>query len=67
MFMLWNDEVCDNGNAVKQCNFKAIMVTLHTRKFVVVHLYLTFSVDPQNIPLGANLYQTLPFVAIWRL
>ena len=19
---LWNDEVCDNGNAVKQCNFQ---------------------------------------------
>jgi len=20
--MLWNDEVCDNGNAMKQCNFQ---------------------------------------------
>jgi len=19
---LWNDEVCDNGNAIKQCNFQ---------------------------------------------
>jgi len=19
---LWNDEVCDNGNAMKQCNFE---------------------------------------------
>jgi len=19
---LWNDEVCDNGNAMKQCNFQ---------------------------------------------
>jgi len=19
---LWNDEVCDNGNAIKQCNFR---------------------------------------------
>jgi len=29
-----------------------------------VHLYSTFSVDPQNFPLGENLYQTIPFFTI---
>ena len=43
---------------------KTIMVSLHTGRFVVVHLYSTFSVDPQNLPLGANLYKKLPFFAI---
>ena len=37
------------------------MVSLHTRRFVIVHLYSTFSVDPQNFPFGANLYKKLPF------
>ena len=40
------------------------MVSLHAGRFVVVHLYSSFSVDPQNFPLGANLYQKLPFFAI---
>ena len=52
-------EVCDNGNAMKRCNFQNIMVSLHTGMFVVVHLYSTFSVDPQNFPIGINLYQKL--------
>ena len=50
--MLWNDKICDNGNTMKQCNFKTIMVSLHRGRFLVVHLYSTFSVDPQNFPLG---------------
>jgi len=45
--MLWNDEVCDNGNAVKQYNFQNnygvivvvvynnLLVTLVTQKIVV--------------------------------
>jgi len=37
------------------------MVSLHAARFVVVHLYSTFSVDPQNYSLEANLYQQLPF------
>ena len=41
--------------------FKTITVSLHRERFVVVHLYSTFSVDPRNFPLGANLYQKLPF------
>jgi len=44
--------------------FKTNMVSLHAQRFVVVHLYSTFSVDPQNFSLGANLYQKLPFFAI---
>ena len=41
--------------------FKTIMVSLDTGRFVVVHLYLTLSVNPQNFSLGANLYQKLTF------
>jgi len=37
--------------------FRSIMVSLRTGRFVVVHLYSTFSVDPQNFFLGANLYE----------
>jgi len=62
---LWNDEVCDNGNAMMQCNIvKTIMVSLHRVRFLVVHLYSTFSVDPLNFPLRANLYQKIPFFTI---
>jgi len=41
--------------------FKTIMVSLHRGRFVVVHLYLSFPVDRQNFPQGANFYQKLPF------
>ena len=38
-----NDKVCDNGNAMKQCNFQNnFMVSLHTGRFVFAHLYSTF-------------------------
>ena len=40
------------------------MVSLHAGRFAVVHLYSSFSVDPHNFPLGTNLYQKLPFLAI---
>jgi len=40
------------------------MVPLHRGRFVVVHLYSTFSTDPQNFPLGANLYQKLQFFTV---
>jgi len=40
------------------------MVSLHKGRFVVVHLYSTFTVHRQNFPLGANLYQKLRFFAI---
>jgi len=35
------------------------MVPLHAGRFVVVHIYSSFSVDPQNFLLGANLYQKI--------
>jgi len=40
------------------------MVSLHRRRFVVEHLYSTFSVDPLNFHLWANLYPKLHFFAI---
>jgi len=40
------------------------MVSLHTGMFVVVHVYPTFSVGPQNFPIGVNLYQKLRFFAL---
>ena len=60
---LWNHEVCDNGNAMKQCTviFKTIMVPLHTGRFLVVHLYSTFSMDPLDFFLGANLHEKMLF------
>jgi len=42
------------------------MASLHRGRFVVVHLYSTFSVDPQNFPIGVNLYQKLQFFAIFE-
>jgi len=39
--------------------FKTIMVLLHRGRYVVVHLYSTFSVDPQNFLLGSNLYKKI--------
>jgi len=41
------------------------MVSLHAGRFVVEHLYSTFSVDPQNFSIGANLYQKLRLFAIF--
>jgi len=41
---LWNYEVCDNANAMKQCNFQ--MVPLHRGRFVVMHLYSSFFYEP---------------------
>jgi len=48
--------------------FKTVMVPLHRGGFVVVHLYSSFSIDLPDFPLGANLYQKLPFFTIfWGL
>jgi len=40
------------------------MVPLHRGRFLVVHLYSSFSVDFLDFLLGANLYQKLLFLAI---
>ena len=41
------------------------MASLHTGRFVVVHLCSSFHIDPQNFSRGANFYQKLPFFAIF--
>jgi len=46
--------------------FKIIMVPLHRGRFVVLHLYSSFSIDPQNFLLGANLYQKCHLFAIFH-
>jgi len=43
--------------------FKTIMVPLHRGRFLVVHLYSSFSMDPLDFFLGENLYQKLLFFA----
>ena len=64
---LWNDEVCDNGNATKQCNLQNNYGAIPCRgRFAVVHLYSRFLLT-QDFPLGANLYQKLAFFAILGL
>ena len=35
------------------------MVSLYRGRFVAVHLYSTFSVDPKNFSLWAHLYQKI--------
>jgi len=40
------------------------MVLLHRGRFLVVHLYSSFSMDPLDFFLGENLYQKLLFLAI---
>jgi len=37
---------------------------LHRGRFLVVHLYSSFSMDPLDFFLGENLYQKLQFLAI---
>jgi len=41
------------------------MVPLHKGRFLVVHLYSSFSIDPLYFFLGANLYQKLLFWRFW--
>jgi len=64
---LWNYKVCDNGNAMKQYYYQNNYVSLHARRFVLVHLYSNFSVGPPNFSTGANLYQKLRFFAIFAV
>ena len=45
--------------------FKTIMVSLHTGRFVVVHLCSSFPIDPQNFSRGANFYKKIQFLAIF--
>jgi len=54
--------ITERYEAVK--NFKTIMVPLHRGRFLVVHLYSSFSTDPLDFFLETNLYQKLLFWAI---
>jgi len=47
---LSNYKVCDNGNAMKAVIFKTVMVPLHRGRFLVVHLYSSFSMNPLDFP-----------------
>jgi len=38
---------------------KTIIVSLHRGRFVVVHLYSSFPIDPQHFPRGTNFYQKI--------
>jgi len=60
---LWNDEVCNNGNAMKQCNFQNNYgVIAYTGRFIIVHLYSTISVNPRIFPWG----KLIPKITILR-
>jgi len=61
---LSNNKVCDNGNAISTVIVKTIIVSLYRGRFVDVHLYSSFPIDPQNFPWGANFYQKLLFLPI---
>jgi len=53
---------------MKRCNFqkiKTIMVSLHRGRFVVVHLYSTFSVNPPP-PKFSHRGKFIPNIAIFR-
>jgi len=65
---LWNDEVCNNGNAMKQCNFQNNYgVIAYTGRFIIVHLYSTISVDPRIFPWGKTYTKNYHFARFWRL
>jgi len=49
---------------MKQCEFQNNYGTVDRKRFLVVHLYSSFSIDPLNFFLWANLYPKLLFFAI---
>jgi len=46
--------------------FKIIMVPFHRGRFVVVHLYSSYSVDGQDFSLGAKVYLKLLAIVLSR-
>ena len=50
---------------MKQCEFQNNYGTVDRKRFLVVHLYSSFSMDPLGFFLRANLYQKLLFLAIF--
>ena len=61
---LWNDEVCDNGNDMKQYNFQNNYGTVAQRKVSSCAPIFKFLYGPPDFFLGAHLYQKLLFLAI---
>jgi len=49
---LWNGEVCDNGNAMKQRNFQNNYGVIAQRKVCSCASIFNFFSGPQNFPLG---------------
>ena len=75
---LSNDEVCDNGNAIKQCNFQNNYGVISYRKVCSCAPIFKFSYRPPDFSRRANFYQKLPFfddfwgqkvtlLKLWRL
>jgi len=50
-----------------QIRYYYLLLLLHRGRFVVVHLYSTSYVDPQNFSIGANLYQLLWLFTIFEV
>ena len=47
-------------------SFKTITVSLHRGRLLLVHVYSSFSIDPQDFPLGKNLCQKFNY-HFWRI
>jgi len=64
---LWNDEVYDNGNAMKQCKFQNNYGIMHRGRFVVVHLYSTLVWTPRIFYYGQIYTKNSDFGKFWGL
>jgi len=62
---LWNDEVCDNGNTIKQYNFQNNYGVIAQKKVCSCAPMFKFSYRPPEFFLGAIFYQKLQFLAIF--
>jgi len=56
---LWNDEVCDNGNAMKQCNFQNNYGTVAQRKVSSCAPILKFLYGPPGFLLRGKFIQKI--------
>jgi len=62
---LWNDEVCDNGNAMKQFNFQNNSGVVAYRKVCSCVPMFKFSYRPPEFSREANFYEKLPYWEIF--
>ena len=58
---LWNGEVCDNGNAMKQRNFQNNYGVIAQRKVCSCASIFNFFSGPPEFSLGSNLYDFRDF------